>query len=186
MKKSIYYISILLIPFMIFSCEKKGDNCTTPNLNEINQFKSIGGGFSIQVTFRAGHNGPDPQCLVPYLGDIMVTQGNYKHIPCVGKGTNCEWTIGLNIQSTYSSAEYNTTYATIVTLSDDEARSESQLVMPARSLLMQDSTSATSIGVSESDIGIWINLPEQTWERIDSTHYSLSYGIEFDSIPDYL
>jgi hypothetical protein len=108
------------------------------------------------------------------------------HIPCIGRGENCNWGVSITLNVSADSVERNILYPVIVTLPEDEGRSEMSLPMPARSFLMQDSISATAIGVSDLDTGTWLNMPDQTWTRIDSTHYSLTTGIEFDTIPEYL
>lgn len=184
MKKTIYLLAFIFMTVIVFSCAKKLDNNTKLRSSLTGQLK-VQGGWTVRVTFKAGHDA-GALCMVPYQGDFMATLGNWVHIPCVGSGTNCTWTVGYTTNVSYDSVEYNTTYAATATLSEYDKRSEAEFVMPARSLLMQDSTTATSIGVSESDIGIWINVSEQTWNRIDSTHYGLDNGIEFDTIPKYL
>ncbi len=182
MKKVIYLVAVIFMTIIVISCAKKQENKTT-NTSPTAQLKKPGG--SIELSFRAGHDA-GALCTLPYQGDFMPVTGSWIHIPCIGNGSNCGWVIKITTNVFYGSVVYNTTYPVIVLLPEGEGMSETEFEMPARSLLMQDSTSATSIGVSETDSGVWINLAEQVWERIDSTHYRLSIGIEFDTIPEYL
>ena len=184
MKKSVYLVAVIIMTIVVYSCAKKQDNYSTADASQTGQLKTQRG-WTINVSFKAGHNA-GALCMVPYLGDAVIA-GAWRHIPCVGSGTNCDWTIGFSTNATYGTIKYNSIYSAIAILSEYDGRGEEEFVMPARSLLMQDTTSATSIGVSESDKGLlWINVSEQTWERIDSTHYQLATGIEFDTIPLYL
>ncbi len=184
MKKSIYLVAVIIMTIVVYSCAKKQDNYSTTDASQTGQLKTQRGVF-FELTFKAGHDA-GALCAVPYLGDAFLT-GAWRHIPCVGDGTNCEWTFGFSTNATsFGTIKYKTIYSAIAVLSEHDGRGEEEFVMPARSLLMQDTTSATSIGVSESDKGLWVNVSEQTWERIDSTHYRLATGFEFDTIPLYL
>ena len=55
--------------------------------------------------------------------------------------------------------------------------------MPSKNFIMQDSTTAIETSINESEDGFFINMPNQAWLKIDSTHFLLPLGIEFDTIP---
>ena len=185
MKKVFYLAVIIFITVSVFSCTKVQENYATSKFPQPSFLKDEpGGGISISLEFKAGHDGVDTDCIFPYVGDVFFN-GAYHHVPCVGKGDNCTWTISISFDALPDPVILDTLYSGIVILS--EGKSEKNLPMPARSFLMEkDLTSGTAIGVSVSDTGTWINMPEQSWVRIDSTHYSLSTGCEFDTIPEYI
>jgi len=186
--KNVFYLTVLIfITASLFSCTKVQESYKNSKVQQTSLLKVAPGvHISVSVTFKAGHDGPGSLCYFPYLGDwVSPATSTYQHVPCVGSGENCTWTIGISTAIGPGSITLDSLYSATVTLL--ESRSETSIQMPARSFLMnEDFTTGTAIDVDSNDEGYWINLPAQSWTRIDSIHYTLSTGYEVSTSPDYL
>jgi hypothetical protein len=113
---------------------------------------SANAGLNLSVTFSCGH-AAGSSCVVPNVGDVVVgicpTCG-WQHIPCVGSGSNCTWTVGwtsVGLSSSDSTVETNVNYDFDMAI--PIGYGERTFVMPARSIYM-------------SSLHLYINCPEQS------------------------
>jgi len=166
MKKLFYLCIAISVIFTFTNCSKDHKINTEPSSNYSDTFKE-GIKFGLSVSFKSGHES-GALCYVPYQGDIWdAVSMSYFHFPCIGRGDDCTWSIAIGRGALEGPSEEPVVATFKETIGLDT------LHMPALSFLFTDSITATAIGVDENDVGTWINMPSQTWIKIDSINYLL-------------
>ena len=173
-------VVIFLLSLLVVGCKKESpieSVSTSPD-------KHLKIGITYSVTFKAGHYGPGPSCMVPGLGDVMQPgiPGVYRHVPCWWTGSACSHTVNINISlfndGSSGKIELNKVYDAKMELIDEEG--ESVLPVAGISVLIEN-----SIGTTGKQM--WLNVLNQNASKIseNSMFYKMEKGVIYTTNPMY-